>query len=102
MRLLQQSETAILLGLKGKNSKEGAYTRDAGEVLIAVLIVIEEAGHSLGHQLIVVRDEAFLGATDTLAEQGAGGEVAEDLNNDIVREAGQCVPLVGGLLHFVY
>ena len=40
--------------------------------------------------------------TDTFAaEQGAGREVAEDLENDILREAGQCVPLVGGLLHFV-
>jgi hypothetical protein len=27
--------------------------------------------------------------------------VAEDLENDILREAGQCVPLVGGLLHFI-
>ena len=25
----------------------------------------------------------------------------EDLENDILREAGQCVSLVGGLLHFV-
>jgi hypothetical protein len=34
---------------KGKNSKEGAYTRDdAGEVSIAILTVVEEAGHSLG------------------------------------------------------
>ena len=44
----------------------------------------------------------FLGATDTFAaKQGVGGEVAEDLKNDIVHEAGQCIPLVGGLLHFV-
>ena len=43
--------------LKGKNSKKGAYTKDASEVLIAILIVIEEVG--------------------------------------------QCVPLIGGLLHFV-
>ena len=51
---------------------------------------------------MVVRDEAFLGAIDTfVAEQGAGGEAAEDLNKDIVHEAGQCVHLVGGLLHFV-
>ena len=35
------------------------------------------------------------------AEQGAGGEVVEDLDKDIVHEAGQCVSLVGGLLHFV-
>ena len=36
-----------------------------------------------------------------LAKQGAGGEEAEDLKNNILREAGQCVPLVGGLLHFL-
>jgi hypothetical protein len=33
--------------LKGKYSKEGAYTRDVGEVSITVLTVIEEVGHSL-------------------------------------------------------
>ena len=52
--------------------------------------------------VVVVRDEAVLGATDTfVVEQGAGREAVEDLNIGIVREAGQCVPLVGGLLHFV-
>jgi hypothetical protein len=51
---------------------------------------------------MVVRDEASPGATDTFtAEQGAGGEATEDLDKDIVHEAGQCVPLVGGLLHFI-
>ena len=51
---------------------------------------------------MVVQDEASLGATDTFAaEQGAGGEAMEDLDKDIVHEAGQCVPLVGGFLHFV-
>jgi DNA-binding transcriptional regulator LsrR (DeoR family) len=51
---------------------------------------------------MVVRDESFLGATDTFAvEQGASMEAAEDLNKDIIHEASQCVPLVGGLLHFV-
>ena len=77
---------------------------DAVKVLIAVLIVVEEAGHSLGQLLMVVgvRDEVVLGATNTLAtEQGGGREVAEYLNNDIVCEAGQRIPLVGGLLHFV-
>ena len=54
MRLLQQSETVILLGLKGKNSKEREYTRDTGEVSIAILTIIEEAGHSLGQILMVV------------------------------------------------
>ena len=64
--------------------------------------IIEEANHSLGHQLIVVRDEAVPRATDTFAaEQGAGGEAAEDLDNGIIREAGQYVPLVGRLLYFV-
>ena len=58
--------------------------------------IVEEAGHSLGHQLIVVRDEAIPRVTDTFAaEHGAGGEAAEDLDNGIVREASQCVPLVG-------
>ena len=52
--------------------------------------------------VVVVQDEVVSRATDTfVAEQGAGGEVAEDLDNGIVREASQCVPLVGGLLHFV-
>ena len=70
--------------------------------MLAVESIIEEAYHSLGHQLIIVGDEAVPGVTDTFAvEHGAGGEAAEDLNNGIVREAGQCIPLVGGLLHFV-
>ena len=52
--------------------------------------------------VVVVQDEAVPRVTDTFAaEQGAGGEAAKDLDNGIVREAGQCVPLVGGLLHFV-
>ena len=43
-----------------------------------------------------------LGAIDTfLVEQGVGEEVVEDLDKDIVHEAGQYIPLVGGLLHFV-
>ena len=51
---------------------------------------------------MVVRDEAISGVIDTFAaEKGVGREVAEDLNKDIVHEASQCVPLVGGLLHFI-
>ena len=39
--------------------------------------------------VVVVRDEAVLGATDTFAaEQEAGREAAEDLDNSIVHEAG--------------
>ena len=72
--------------------------------MIAILTVVEEASHSLGQLLMVVgiRDEVFLGATDTFAEeQEAGREVAEDLKNEILHEAGQFVPLVGSLLHFI-
>ena len=69
--------------------------------MIAVLTVVEEASHSLGQHLMVVEDEALPGATDTFAgEQGAGGEVTEDLQNKILYEAGLCVLVVGGCLHF--
>jgi hypothetical protein len=90
--------------LKGKNSKEGAYTRDASEVSITVLTIIEELDHSLGQILMVVgvHDVVFPRATYTFTvEQGAGREVAEDLKNDILYEVSQCVPFVEGLLHFV-
>ena len=50
---------------------------------------------------MVVGDEAVPGATYTfLAEQGAGREAVEDLENDILYEASHRVPLIGGLLHF--
>ena len=49
-----------------------------------------------------VRGEVFLGAIDTFAaEQGAGREAAEHLENDILYEAGQCVLLARDHLHFV-
>jgi hypothetical protein len=104
MRPLQQSEIDTLSMLKGKNSKEGAYTRDAGEVSITVLTIIEELDHSPGQILMVVgvHDVVFPRATDTfIVEQGASGEAAEDHKNDILCEVSQCVPFVGGLLHFV-
>ena len=45
------------------------------------------------------QDEAILGATDTLViAQGAGGEVAEDEDQDMVYDDGHFVTLVGGLL----
>ena len=78
--------------LKSKNSKVGAYTTDnVGEVSIAVLTIVEEVGHSLGHLLMVVgvRDEVFPRVIDTfVVEQGAGGEAVDDLIKGIVREAG--------------
>ena len=79
-----------------------AFTGEVGEVLHVVLSIVEEASHSLGQHLMVVGDEAILGATDTFAaEQGVGGEAVEDLKNDILYEARQCIPLARGLLHFI-
>ena len=53
------------------------FTSDAGVVSMAILIVVEEAGHNMSYQLIVVLDEAFPGATYTFAaEQGVGREAA--------------------------
>ena len=57
---------------------------------MALVEVIEEVGQSPGQHLMVVvgLDEAVLGVTDTFAaEQGAGVDVAEDLDNGIVHEA---------------
>jgi len=52
--------------------------------------------------VVVVQDEAVVGVIDTfVVEQGVGVEATEDLDNGIIREASQCIPLVGGLLHFV-
>ena len=69
---------------------------------MAIDSIIEGADHSLGHQLMVVQDEASLGAINTFAaKQGAGREATKDLDKDIVHEAGQCVTLVVGLFHFI-
>ena len=81
------------------------FTCDSGVASMALVDVKEEPGQSLGQHLmvVVVLDEVVPGAIDTFAvEQGVGREAAEDLDNGIVREASQCVPLVGGLHHFVY
>ena len=75
-----------------------------GVASIALVGVVEEACHILGQHLmvVVVLDEVVPRATNTfVAEQGAGGETTEDLDNSIVCEAGPCIPLVGGLLHFI-
>ena len=46
------------------------------------------------------RDEAVSRATHILAAtQGAGGEVVEDKDQDIIYEDVYFIPLVGGLLH---
>ena len=80
------------------------FTDDSGVASIALVSVVEEACHILGQHLmvVVVLDEVVTRAIDTFAaEQGAGGEAAEDLQNDILYEAGQCIPLVGSLLCFI-
>ena len=67
------------------------FTGDSSVASMALVNVEEEPDQSLGQHLmvVIVRDEAVLGATNTfIAEQGAGGEVAEDLKNEILREAG--------------
>jgi hypothetical protein len=69
--------------------------------VFAFLAVIEESDDNLGQLLTVLgfRDEAVLGAIDTLAvAEGVGGEVLEDEDEDMVYEDGHLVPLVGGLL----
>ena len=79
------------------------FTGDSGVASIALVGVVEEAYHILGQHLmvVVVLNEVVPGAIDTfVVEQAAGEEAAEDLQNNIFYEAGQCVPVVGGHLHF--
>ena len=66
------------------------FTGDSGVASIAPVAIVEEACQSLGQHLmvVVVLDEAVLRATDTFAaEQRAGRDAAEDLDNGIIREA---------------
>ena len=63
------------------------FTGDAGEVAFAFPDAIEEFSNNLGQLFLVlgVRDEVVPGAADTLAAaQGAGGEAAEDEDQDMV------------------
>ena len=63
------------------------FTGDASEVAFAFPGAIEESSNNLGQLLSVlaVRDEVVLGAADTFtAVQGAGGEVMEDEDQDMV------------------
>jgi hypothetical protein len=62
---------------------------------------VEESSKNLGQLLTVLesRDEAVLGAIDTLAAaQGVGSEATEDEDEDMVCEDGHFFPLLGGLL----
>ena len=80
------------------------FIGDSGAASMALVDVVEEPSQSPRQHLmvVVVLDEAVPGATDTfVAEQGASRVAAKDLDNGIIREAGQCFPFVGGLLHFV-
>ena len=79
------------------------FTGDTSVASMALVEVIE-VSQSLGQHLmvVVVLDEVVTGAIDTfVAEQATGREAVKDLDNGIVCEVGQCVPLVRGLLHFV-
>ena len=72
---------------------------DASEVVFVFPATVEESGENLGQFLTILgsRDEAILGATDTLAAtQGAGNEAAKDEDQDMVYEDGHFIPLVGG------
>jgi len=87
---------------EGQEGQGGLFTSDVGEVAFAFLGAIEESGNNLGQLLLVlgVQDEVVLGAVDTLAAaQGAGGEAAEDEDQDMVYEDAHSLHLVGDLLH---
>jgi hypothetical protein len=89
--------------VKGKKDKDGC-SLVTSVASMALVDVVEEDGQRSGQHVmvVVVLVEVVPRATDTfVVEQGVGGEAAEDLSNGIVHEAGQCVPLVGGLLHFI-
>ena len=91
MRPLQISEIATLTKVKRQEGQVGVFTGDASVVSMALVGVVEEASQSLGQHLMVVLvlDEAVLGVIGTFAtEQGASGEVAKDLDNDIVHDVG--------------
>ena len=60
--------------------------------------MVEESDENMGQLLMVLgsRDEAILGATNTLAAaQGAGSEAVEDEDQDMVYEDGTSVLLLG-------
>ena len=78
------------------------FIGDASEVAFAFPGAIEESSNNLGQLLSVlgVRDEVVLGAADILvAAQVAGGEAAEDEDQDMVCEDAHSLHLVGDLLH---
>ena len=70
------------------------FTGHSSVASMALVDVVEEPSQSLGQHLmvVVVRDEAVLGAIDTLAAaQGADGEALEDEDKDMVYEDGHFV-----------
>jgi hypothetical protein len=70
----------------------------------AFLVARHESNDKLGQLLTILAfgDEAVPGATHTLAAaQGAGGEVAEDKDQNFVYEDVYFIPLVGGLLLYL-
>jgi hypothetical protein len=87
---------------EGKEGEGGVFISNASEVAFSFLGAIEESGNNLGQLLSVlgVRDEVVPGAADTLAAtQGAGGETAEDEDQDMVYEDAHSLHLIRDLLH---
>lgn len=83
-----------------------AFSGDVGEGLrptrksLAVEAVVEEARESLGHAMVGVGDELVPGTRDALeAAHGADGKTAEDLDKEILCEAGRRVALLRDCLH---
>jgi hypothetical protein len=88
-----------ILNGEGQEGKRRGIHHGTGELAFAFLGAIQEFSNNLGQLLTVLAswDETVLEAIDTLtAAQGAGGEVVEDKDQDIVCEDMYFVSLVGG------
>jgi hypothetical protein len=81
--------------------KGGVFTGETDESVFAFPVAIHESGNKLGQLLTMLGfgDEVVPGVTHIVAAaQGAGGEAAEDKDQDIIYEDVYFIPLVGGLL----
>jgi hypothetical protein len=79
------------------------FTGDVGVVSMVAVSDVEEADHSLRHQLIVVQDDTISGAIDTFApnKEWAGRRWRILIMTSSVMLANPFL-LLGGLLYFVY
>jgi hypothetical protein len=93
-----------ILNGEGQEGEGGVFTVDTGEDAFAFPAAVEESDENLGQLLTVLgsRDEFIPGVINTLAAaQRASGEAAKDEDQDMVREDGHFIPLVGGLLLYL-